>query len=50
MRREFVSFEQAGNASDAHELCSWAAIAILADGGYWCFESTQDAKTWEDQR
>jgi hypothetical protein len=46
MRKQFVT---AQTLDEAEAACPWAAQIIEADGGYWCFESTQDADTWQSQ-
>lgn len=45
MRKQFVE----GTREQAQEQCPWAAEIVEADGGYWCFESTQDAETFQAQ-
>ena len=46
MRKQFVECETPERAEDA---CPWAAKIIEAEGGFWCFESVQDAETWRRQ-
>jgi hypothetical protein len=49
MRRESLSFEEAPTRKDAARLCPWAARIIEVDGGWMCFESVDDFKTWSRQ-
>ena len=30
--------------------CPWAAVIVKVDGGYMCFESADDYKTWKNQK
>lgn len=46
MRKQFV---QVKTREEAEEACPWAAEIVEADGGFWCFESVQDAETWKAQ-
>jgi len=34
---------------DAETLCPWAAAIKEAEGGYWCFESIEEAEEWSRQ-
>lgn len=46
MRKQFIETD---SRADAEAQCPWAAEIIEADGGYWCFESTDDADAWRGQ-
>lgn len=46
MRKQFV---ECLTREFAEGVCPWAAEIIEADGGYWCFESPQDAAVWQVQ-
>ena len=46
MRKTFIEVER---LEDAEVECPWAATIIEAEGGFWCFESVQDAEIWENQ-
>lgn len=43
MRRLFVECE---TREEAEEECPWAVEIIEAEGGFWCFESGDDAAVW----
>ena len=47
MRKEFVECK---SRSTAKRLCPWAARIIKAEGGYWAFESIEDARIWKAQK
>ena len=51
MRKEFIELPD----NDGNELCRrkraeslapWASVIIEAEGGFWAFESVEDAKVW----
>jgi hypothetical protein len=46
MRKKFV---QTTKRSDAERECWWAAFIVKVEGGYWCFESYADYRTWRQQ-
>lgn len=46
MRREFVEVE---TREEAEQLCPWACEIVEVEGGWLCFESAADARTWELQ-
>lgn len=47
MRKQFVECE---TRKEALEECPWASAIRKAVGGYWCFESHDDAKVWDSQK
>ena len=47
MRKQFVECKC---RKTAKRRCPWASIVAKADGGYWCFESIEDYKTWKNQK
>lgn len=47
MRTKFLS--ECESLDEAKERAPWASVYKPADGGWWAFESTEDAKTWEAQ-
>jgi hypothetical protein len=47
MRKQFVECKR---RSQAVKICPWAAVIIKVDGGYMCFESTNDADAWKAQK
>lgn len=48
MRKQFVECD---TREEAEQMCPWAAEIIENEvcGGFWCFESVQDAETWMNQ-
>lgn len=46
MRKQFI---QTDSRKAAAEACPWACKIARADGGYWCFESISDYRTWRGQ-
>lgn len=46
MRKQFL---EVGTLEEAESLAPWAAEIIEADGGYWAFESADDADMWKGQ-
>lgn len=46
MRKEFVTCK---TRRLAKHLCSWAVVIVRAEGGFWCFESPDDYRTWKAQ-
>lgn len=46
MRKEFVR----GSRKDAKKECRWAAKIVKVVGGYMCFESINDYRTWKNQK
>lgn len=48
MRKQFL--DGCKTAREARKLAPWAAEVCKADGGYWAFESADDARTWRAQR
>ena len=46
MKREFVH----GTRSEAKAKCPWAAKIVEVEGGYLCFESFREYKTWKEQK
>ena len=34
----------------AQKICPWASKIIKTEGGFYCFESITDYKTWKDQK
>jgi hypothetical protein len=46
MRKLFIECE---TVEEATEACPWAAEIIEAEGGFWCFESAEDAEIWREQ-
>jgi len=47
MKKEFV---KCADRRTARNRCPWAAVIIKAGGGYWCFESVNDARIWAKQK
>lgn len=47
MRTEFVA---CADRRTAKRRCPWAAVIVKVEGGYRCFESRNDARTWRRQR
>jgi hypothetical protein len=47
MRKVFVEVETVGEAA---EECPWAAEIVEAEGGFWCFESVEDAEIWKEEQ
>ncbi|MBU2177426.1 MAG: hypothetical protein KJ556_20230 [Gammaproteobacteria bacterium] len=47
MKTEFIEAESREQAED---LAPWAAVILEADAGWWAFESSSDAETWENQK
>lgn len=47
MRKQFVTVT---TRRAALLECPWAVEIVSADGGYWCFESPDDARVWRAQR
>ncbi len=47
MRKEYV---QCMSRRAARKLCPWAAVITEVDGGYLCFESQDDYRTWRNQK
>jgi hypothetical protein len=41
MRKVFV---EVGTVEEVEEECPWAAEIVKAEGGFWCFESVEDAE------
>jgi hypothetical protein len=58
MRQEYVQWKDSGlghelgaeDEAEVRQLCPWAAEVIEADGGWWAFESVQDAEVWRNQK
>lgn len=48
MRKQFFS-ETDYTREDVDDIATWAAVVLQADGGWWAFESNDDAETWENQ-
>jgi hypothetical protein len=46
MRIEFIIAE---SLLEAFRLAPWAAEILEAEGGYWAFESIDDAENWQKQ-
>lgn len=46
MRKEYV---EGGTRAEAVARCPWAAVVTQADGGWWCWESADEAEIWETQ-
>ena len=46
MRKRFVQAEIEANAL---AMCPWASEIREAVGGFWCFESIDDAENWDRQ-
>ena len=47
MRTEFIETE---SRYKAKQYCPWAMIAAKVCGGFMCFESSTDYKTWKNQK
>lgn len=47
MRKEFV---RAQTRTLALEKCPWAAVLICVTGGFWAFESSDDAEIFRKQQ
>jgi hypothetical protein len=47
MRKVFVEVE---TVEEAAEECPWAAEIVEAEGGFWCFESVEDAEIWKEEQ
>lgn len=45
-----VKFVEASSASQARKMATWAAKVVKVTGGYRCFESMADYKTWASQK
>lgn len=50
MRNEFVRTEDCESEEQVLERCPWAAVVVQVDGGWRCFESIDDARTWKNQQ
>lgn len=48
MRKEFLA--DCKSARQAQKLAPWASEVIKAEGGYWAFESVEDARIWRGQK
>jgi len=46
MRKEFI---QDVDMETAENIAYWACAIIAVDGGYMCFESSDDAEEWMEQ-
>jgi len=46
MRKEFI---QDVDEETAQNIAPWACEVIEVDGGFMCFESSDDAETWRNQ-
>jgi len=46
MRKEYV---RVATRSQAKKACPWASVIVKVDGGYLCFESVDDYRTWKNQ-
>ncbi len=46
MRKQFVECE---TREEAISECPWAAEVREVVGGFWCFESVDDAEQWDNQ-
>ena len=46
MRTQFV---QSSTEAEALDACPWAVEVREVEGGYQCFESVDDARTWDNQ-
>ncbi len=44
MRKQFV---ECMTVEEALDLCPWASETREATGGFWCFESVDDAELWD---
>jgi hypothetical protein len=47
MRKVFVEVE---TVEEAAEECPWAAEIVEAEGGFWCFESVEDAENRKEEQ
>jgi hypothetical protein len=47
MRTQFCEVE---TKEEAEEMCPWACEIIEVEGGWKCFESADEAATWENQK
>lgn len=47
MRTETVECK---HRSTAKRRCPWAAVIAKVEGGFMCFESVDDYRTWKNQR
>jgi hypothetical protein len=47
MRQQFVECK---SRSTAQRRCPWAAVIAKVEGGFQCFESAADYKTWRGQK
>ncbi len=47
MRNQFT---EAKTKKEAADKCPWAEKIVKVEGGYHCFESAQDYKTWKNQK
>ena len=45
-----TTFEECKSRSTAARRNPWAEVIIKVDGGYLCFESDDDYRTWKNQR
>ena len=45
-----IKFVQTENAKDARKSCPWQSRIMKVCGGYMCFESIEDYKTWKNQK
>ncbi len=47
MKKEFI---QVKSRKTAKRRAPWAARIVKAEGGYWAFESIEDARIWKNQK
>lgn len=46
MRKQFVEYSPEINAYD---VCPWASVVEIVEGGWMCFESWDDYNVWKAQ-
>jgi|TARA_A100001515_G_scaffold124300_1_gene108480 hypothetical protein len=49
MRTAFADEHDYDDEDMIQEVYPWAAEIVEAEGGWWVFESADDAKTWKNQ-
>lgn len=53
MRKQFIEIDNDGNdlcrRKRAEALAPWASELVEAEGGFWAFESVEEARIWKEQ-
>lgn len=53
MRKQFIEIDNDGNdlcrRKRAENLAPWASELVEAEGGFWAFESVEDARIWKEK-